>query len=213
MKVSLLNPKDNVTIACDVDPDTTISNLLPYVTEYYGESYNVRFVYAGKVLEHETKINAFEYTEGNPIYLVLGEKIVKPALAEYEVTYDGKQVLSACQNNGNVMFKIIADLACRNPYFLSYLAVDPAKAKQYLYETVESEDFSLTVKGKTVEDDPVAVSNKHLCGDNGYQIDERNVKFIMKLSGNEDVEYEEAKEYYLFYERDIMRTCAKLKNL
>ena len=212
----LKNFKDNVIIKCDPKPEDTFSVIQTFVEKHYQHKCEVQFVYNGKKLDPNDTPASIGYKEESHIFIVvkLLESISSSSASyNYERDYQGDEVWAACQNNGNVMFNVIADLAARNPYFLSYLAVDREKAKNYVEETLRSEDFVLKVRGPSILSDPIAASNMHVSSETGFDIDRKNVEFIMTLCSLEPELYDQAHKLYLFFYRDITKTLTELKNL
>jgi hypothetical protein len=123
--------------------------------------------------------------------------------------YDGKTVLSAANKNGDIMYNIICDIASRNPFFLSYLAVNPGLARKEMNKILNSDEFKLTIHCQSELDDPILATNMHPSGDNGYQIDKRNVEFLM-TQANGISDFDQAMELYLWCDRDIQRTLQAL---
>lgn len=142
------------------------------------------------------------------------EPAVESELA-YTATYTGQQVKQVIDKNSNVMFNIIHMIGQQNPFFLSYIAVNPKKAQEYMLETLDQPDFKFVVKGESVEDDPIKPYLLHPCGKNGYQIDEQNLDYILEqcqdLIVTEEIR-KDAKEKYLLLDRDIRKTIETLNH-
>lgn len=129
----------------------------------------------------------------------------------YSKTYTGAEVKAATLKNGDIMFNIICNIASKNPLFLSYLAINPSLAKRELMKTLDNEDYKLTIKGLDETCDPIKATNMHPSGDSGYEIDLRNVEFLIMNSGIEHNK-DQAMEVYLWCDRDIQRTLSALQN-
>lgn len=109
------------------------------------------------------------------------------------------------------MFNLICDIAKRNPLYLSYLAINPSMAKKELMSQLDDDNFNLTIVCNDETQDPIKAVNMHPSGDNGHEIDLRNVEFLIMNSGQEH-EVEKAMEVYLWCDRDIQRTLSALQN-
>jgi len=136
-----------------------------------------------------------------------------PAAPGYVVSYNGTQLRQAMNKNTGILLNVIHMIGQQNPFFLSYLAVNPSKAMEHLNETLDQPDFKFTVKGDSVEDDPVKPFLVHPCGENGCQIDQNNLSFIIgQCPDYVDTEEsrEHAKETYLLMDRDIRKTIDNL---
>ena len=96
----------------------------------------------------------------------------------------------------------------QNPFFLSYLAVNPSLAHQYMYQTFDNPDFKLIVKCNSEEKDPLGAIKLDLKKID--KADENNVKYILnECDRTDDVSY--IKGLYLSYNRDIAKTIDHLK--
>jgi hypothetical protein len=103
----------------------------------------------------------------------------------------------------------------QNPFFLSYLAVNPTKAQEHISITLDQPEFILTIQGDSVADDPIKPHLLHPSGANGYQIDQSNLEYILEqcpdfLPTEESLVY--AKNIYLVLDRDIRKTITALKS-
>ena len=108
------------------------------------------------------------------------------------------------------MFDLIASIASKDPFFLSYLAVNPDKAQTIIKDTLTNPDFTLTIKGPDETFDKLKTASYHPCGLNGHQIDNKNVQYIISQS-NTTLPFEQVKNVYLLYDRDISQTIQDLK--
>ena len=109
------------------------------------------------------------------------------------------------------MFNVICDIAQKNPFYLSYLAASPALAKKELMKTLADPEFKMYIVGEDEIDDPIKTINMHPSGDNGYEIDMRNIEFLVH-SSQKNHDMKKAMELYLWCDRDIQRTLASLQN-
>lgn len=133
---------------------------------------------------------------------------------QYVVTYNGQQLRQAMNKSTSILINVIHMIGQQNPFFLSYLAVNPTKAMEHLNETLDQSDFKFTVKGDSVENDPIKPFLVHPCGENGYQIDQNNLDFILEQCPdyvNNEESREHAKETYLLMDRDIRKTIDNLR--
>jgi len=133
---------------------------------------------------------------------------------EYVVTYNGQQLRQAMNKSTSILINVIHMIGQQNPFFLSYLAVNPTKAMEHLNETLNQSDFKFTVKGGSVEGDPIKPFLVHPCGENGYQIDQNNLDFILEQCPdyvNNEESRAHAKETYLLMDRDIRKTIDNLR--
>lgn len=132
----------------------------------------------------------------------------------YTYSYSGKEIQSAIDKCPTILFNIIQLISRQNPFFLSYLAVNPSLAQQHIKDTLDNEEFKLTIKGDDVSCDPIKPILMHPSGQNGYQVDTDNIKYI--LDQTDLVESEtvlvKAKEIYLLHDRNVRKTIEALKN-
>lgn len=131
-------------------------------------------------------------------------------VAKYVKTYGADELKRAMTVNGDIVFNVICDIARANPFYLSYLAINPLLAKSELYRLLNNSTYRLTVVGSDETCDPIKAVNMHPSGDNGYIIDRRNVEFLISNSGVEH-NFDKAMEVYLWCDRDIQRTMALLQ--
>ena len=134
-----------------------------------------------------------------------------PPSRQYFKSYTGAEVKAATLKSGDIMFNIICDIAKRNPFYLSYLAVNPSMAKKELMSSLDEDDFKLTIVGPDSSQDPIFALNMHPSGDNGHEIDLRNVEFLIMNSGVQH-NADKAMDVYLWCDRDIQRTLSALQN-
>jgi hypothetical protein len=132
----------------------------------------------------------------------------------YTKTYSADVVKQAILKNGDIMFNIICDIARTNPFFLSYLAMNPTLAKAEL-NRILSTNYTLTIKCMDETEDIIKTINMHPSGDNGYQIDQRNVQYIMNVTGisgtnTSNFSPDKVMEFYLWCDRDIQQTIEGL---
>lgn len=138
----------------------------------------------------------------------------------YTKTYSADVVKQAILKNGDIMFNIICDIARTNPFFLSYLAMNPTLAKAEL-NRILSTNYTLTIKCMDESEDIIKTINMHPSGDNGYQIDQRNVQYIMNVTGitgitgisgtnTSNFSPDKVMEFYLWCDRDIQKTIEGL---
>jgi len=133
---------------------------------------------------------------------------------EYVVSYNGEQIRQAMNKSTHILLNVVHMIGHQNPFFLSYLAVNPTKALEHLDETLDQSDFKFIVKGNSVEDDPIKPFLVHPCGENGYQIDQNNISFIIEQCPDyvdTEESREHAKETYLLMDRDIRKTIDNLR--
>ena len=125
----------------------------------------------------------------------------------YSVDYTGAQVRTALVRNSNILFNIIQLIGRENPFFLSYLVINPQLAQEHIDMTLDGDDFKLTIRGEDVTCDPI---KPYLMeeGPNRYEIDIRNIEYIVAqtdLVPSEEV-MTNAKILYLLKDRDIRAT-------
>ncbi len=72
----------------------------------------------------------------------------------YSAQYTGAEVKQALKTNAELMFLLMHNIAKADPFFLSYLAVNPVKAKHEMDKYLDQEGFSLKIKGKDSSCDP-----------------------------------------------------------
>lgn len=129
----------------------------------------------------------------------------------YEKTYNGNEIKQATLKNGDIMFNIIQSIVKQKPYILTYLALKPEEAKKDIMQSLDDPEFKLTIRGPDETCDPIKTIMMHPSGNNGYEIDRRNVEFLIMNSGQQH-DLEKAVEIYLFMDRDIQRTLQALMN-
>jgi hypothetical protein len=137
-----------------------------------------------------------------------------PLPLPYQVSYNGQQVKTAMKKSSNIMLNLIHMIGHQNPFFLSYLAVNPTKAKEHIEETLNQPDFTIVIKGDSVSDDPIRPYLMHPNGD-GWQIDQSNLDYILEQCPDYVVTDESrswAKDLYLLLDRDIRKTIRTLQN-
>lgn len=132
----------------------------------------------------------------------------------YQQTYTGKDIKEAIKKSTDLLLDVMHLIGHQNPFFLSYIATNPSKARDFINETLDSDEFKLVVKAGSVTEDPIKPLITHPSGGNGYEIDMRNIRHIMK--GTDVVETEDslalARELYLLHDRDIQRTFEAINN-
>lgn len=205
------NNNFDISVNSDIK-DVTISDLQDKISQHVGYSADVTFLYKGQIINHEKTLGNIQFAPDNDFFVVLirqRQQQNQNQTEEYIKTYTGQEVLSASLKNGDLMFNVIKDIAATNPFFLSYIALSPSLAKKELMTTLENPEFKLTIKGQSECDDPIRAINMHPSGDNGYEIDARNVEFLISQSGRSH-DFEKAKEIYLYCDRDIQRTLTAL---
>jgi hypothetical protein len=127
----------------------------------------------------------------------------------YRKTYTGKQLLTVV-NNCHLVFRLLQDMAKQNPFILSYLAMDPNQVKTELIQLLSDPKFVLNIEGPDITCDPVAPYLTHPSGLNGAEIDERNIRYLMRTATFRG-SYDKAKEAYLICDRDIEATLHQLR--
>lgn len=132
----------------------------------------------------------------------------------YQHTYTGKDIKEAMRKSTDLLLDVMHLIGHQNPFFLSYLATNPSKARDFIDESLDNEEFKLVVKAGSVTEDPIKPLLTHPSGSNGHEIDIRNIRHIMK--DTDVIESEEsiakAKELYLLHDRDIQRTFEAINN-
>lgn len=200
------------------NPETTriLGSVRAQLEHKLGVRLSLKLFYSGRQLTEEDTASAVTAGGGKVIGVasVLNPELPGEAEEEssegYEVHYTGTELLSCVVRDGNLMLDVLSDLAQRDPFFLSKLAVDREAARVQLFDTLRDEEFRLTVRGETAACDPVLAVRMHPCGEFGPEVDRRNVTFLRELLRKEGVDplpsLEHVLELYLFNDRDIART-------
>jgi hypothetical protein len=220
--------------------DSTFKEITNLFNAEHNTSYNIVYVTAGHTLSLDSTPSKESLTNDNEVFIVTSQPQDLPVVAHephndeepeatptepeatptepeaaYVVSYTGAQVKIAMQKSTNIMFNIIHFIGYQNPFFLSYLAVNPAKAKEHIEETLNRPDFTFIIKGDSVSDDPIKPHLMHVSGDNGYQVDLNNLNYILDQCADyvttEDSKAH-AKETYLLMNRDIRKTIDLLRH-
>jgi hypothetical protein len=210
--------------------DKTFEEITVLINEKYTSNFKITYVHAG----HTVKLTDSPVDEGltnsDTVYIVTVEAppreeqelprpaVPAPPLPEepaYEATYNGDQIRTAMQRSSDVLMNLIHMIGTKNPFFLSYLAVNPKKAADHIEETLVQPDFVFKVHGDSVSDDPIKPYLMHPSGTNGHLVDQSNLVYILEQC-RDFVETEEsmahARQMYLLMDRDIRKTIDVLQN-
>ena len=188
--------------------------------------HDIIFICTGRTIPLTSTFNGEELSFDN-VFIIVKKKRPEPEInpepAEAEqpaesgpnvtVRYTGEQVLIAIKSNPDVLFSVIHLIAQANPFFLSYLAINPVMAREHVEKMLTEPDFKFTIKGDPAND-PIKPTLMHPCGKNGYQIDQDNLKYILDQTDIPVSEpaLEHAKSMYLLHDRDIRKTISILSD-
>ena len=130
---------------------------------------------------------------------------------QYHKVYNGAEVSKAIDRDSNILFNVMKLIAQKNPFFLSYLAVNPQMAREHLNATLESDEFVMNIYGDDDTCDPIAPLLVHPFGVNYFETDQSNIEFLMSQSQVQST-YDTVKELYLFHDRKISKVLESLKD-
>ena len=203
----------------DIPLTITFQEITDLLNTKYNTNNNIIYIYAGHTIQL-TKTPESEGLSNNNEVFIVTSPIEAPSEVPSEVPsegyiakYNGDQIKIAMKQNTNIMLNLIHMIGRQNPFFLSYLAVNPIKADEHIKETLDQQDFVFTVKGDTVLDDPVKPYLLHPSGVNGFEIDQSNMEYILEQCSDYVVteqSLETARDTYMLLGRDIRKTINAL---
>ncbi len=136
-------------LSLDTEADTG-KELREHIVQQFAFNKDLIMVYNGKFIKDDDII-----TDGSIITLTKWKISASVgSTEEYSAQYTGSEVKQALKNNAELMFLLMHNIAKVDPYFLSYLAVNPVKAKTEMEKYLSQDKFTLTIKGKDVSCDP-----------------------------------------------------------
>ena len=157
----------------DVDSSSTFNNIAVSLQEIIGEeNLNISFMARGKIINNNQTVEQEGLDNNSTLIIVIRKKANTDSSDEsvhspttitlninngsYERTYTGSETKHFL-TNPTIMLNIIHMIGGQNPFFLSYLAVNPSLAHQYLYQTFNNPDFKLIVKCDNEDTDPLSI--------------------------------------------------------
>jgi hypothetical protein len=222
------------TYQMEVPLDLTFREITVLFNNHHQTNYNIIYVIMGHTISLNSTPNKESMTNDTEVFIVTSDakpaqpaQPAQPAPAQpapaqpapapapahaYTAMYNGQQLKDAMKRDSNILINIINMIGRQNPFFLSYLAVNPSKAKEHIYVTLNQPEFVLTVHGSSEDDDPIKPLLMHPCGSNGYQIDQSNLRYIIEQCPGYQSTEEHAKRIYLLLDRDIRKTIETLRS-
>ena len=126
----------------------------------------------------------------------------------YICQYNGSDVAKAIKADPTILYNVMNLIAQSNPFFLSYLAVNPGMARDYVDKTLADPAFTMTVMGADETEDVIKALLMNPLGSNPYQIDSNNIEYILSVTDLTDTEQnrDKIKSMYLMTDRDVAKT-------
>lgn len=129
--------------------------------------------------------------------------------SQHTNVYNGEQLRQAIRGDYGTLFHVLHLIAQGNPFFLSYLAVNPKLAREHLEQSLDSPEFKMRVICGDETQDPILPHLTHPLGPNHYEVDEANIRHIQSLVDS-IVDHDRVKEMYLMHDRCIPATIQAL---
>ena len=207
----------------EVDHNTTFGQITTLLTKTI-KATHIRYVSAGHMLKPDTTVSGAGLDNDSTVYIVVrndmpstesfleSSESVQAPVPGYEKIYTGAELRQAMEVSTKIMFYLINRIGTLNPFFLSYLAVNPDQAMEHIDETLNNPEFRFVVKGDDDSTDPIKPYLMHPCGENGYQVDQSNIEYILSQTDLivTDETKARAKDLYLLHNRDVRKTILGL---
>jgi len=116
---------------------STGKDLREHIVQQFTFNKDLVMVCNGKIIKDDDRI-----TDGSIITLT---KWKDPLPSSKSLT--GAEVKQALKTDPDLMFLLMHNIAKVDPYFLSYLAVNPVKAKNVMEKYLSNAKFTLTLNG------------------------------------------------------------------
>jgi hypothetical protein len=221
------------TYELDVTDDLTFRQITDLFNEKFSTNYTIIFINSGRTLLLD---NTVKDTVGD-IYIVTKPAPEAPEVPAQEaaspsqevpvpvpvlasesesesesdepetILVTGSELKDIIASNSDLLFDVICHIGRQNPFFLSYLAVNPEQARSCLHQFLDDPNFRMSVDEESVK--PYLM---HPCGTNGYEVDQRNLDYIIRQCPNLVAERQQVKETYLLLDRDIEKTITALNS-
>jgi hypothetical protein len=159
---------------------------------------NLEIIYKGLFLKNNESVLYLE----NKTVLVIRWRTDTPTATETENvsgTYTGEEVTRVLRYSGDVVFNLLHGLSQKDPYILSYLAVNPNKAREEILKYLSMPDFILNINASGSSYDPINII---------LSVDKNNIQYLAETSGFTD--NERVKELYYVFNKDIKQTLDAL---
>jgi hypothetical protein len=122
-------------------------DLREHIVQQFTFNKDLVMVCNGKIIKDDDSI-----TDGSIITLTKWKDptqiaSLSPSDLNLPLTLTGAEVRQALKTNPELMFLLMHNIAKVDPYFLSYLAVNPVKAKNEMEKYLSQDKFTLTING------------------------------------------------------------------
>jgi len=210
---------DNTIYSIDISLETDFDEISLKLREIIKKNIDITFINKGKIIDAKSTVEQEGLNNSSTVIIVIKDaqedKLMLPHLilvnigkGIYEKKYTGKEIKSLL-SKPMVFLNLLHAMGQQNPFFLSYLAVNPLLAHSYLYQNLDNPEFKVIVKCDDKKHDPIYPFMEEFNIEE--DIDYNNIKYITTQTSNKDEDY--VKRTYLSYKRDITKTLNHLTNL
>jgi hypothetical protein len=129
-------------------------DLREHIVKQFTFNKDLVMVCNGKIIKDDDSITdgsiitLTKWKDPTQIASLSGLPLNLPLTSDLPLTLTGAEVRQALKTNPELMFLLMHNIAKVDPYFLSYLAVNPIKAKNEMEKYLSQDKFTLTINGK-----------------------------------------------------------------
>jgi hypothetical protein len=179
-------------------------------------------IYKGKKLDHSdtfsdildgSKLIIYHKTSVAPTVAPSSPPSTTPSTPSTPVVapkrYTGEMLKIAIAKDPSVLLYIAHIYALRDPFTLSQIAVNITQYQSHLKELLDDPNFVIQIENP-VNQIELAL-NRPFYAQSQFEIDENNVRALMKLLAIPESQFSRVKEIYLFNDRNIGKIIGLLR--